>query len=243
LVIVSSEDVASNRAQGLRSPIVLDQEFGVGRAFGATGTPSAVLIDAEGRIASGIGVGAAEVIGLLRHQISPSSAAAALAEGANFEGDNDEDEDEEALPVPAIGALAPEVKLRDLDGALVDLAERRGRATALIFWDPDCGFCRQMAPALKRWEENAPPGAPTVALISEGSVEDNKAQGFRSLVLIDDDFAVGKSFGADGTPMAILLDAEGRVASDLVEGQDDVLTLLGGIGPTAAASEAGAHHD
>ena len=64
LLIVSSEDAASNRAQGLRSPIVLDQEFSLGRAFGATGTPSAVLIDAEGRVASEVGVGAPAVLAL-----------------------------------------------------------------------------------------------------------------------------------------------------------------------------------
>ena len=34
------------------------------RAFGATGTPSAVLVDAEGRIASDVAVGAPAVMGL-----------------------------------------------------------------------------------------------------------------------------------------------------------------------------------
>ena len=32
--------------------MVLDQQFAVGRAFGASGTPSAVLGDAEGKVAS-----------------------------------------------------------------------------------------------------------------------------------------------------------------------------------------------
>ena len=32
---------------GLRSPLVLDQDFSVGNTFGATGTPMAVLVDAE----------------------------------------------------------------------------------------------------------------------------------------------------------------------------------------------------
>ncbi|HVL25415.1 MAG TPA: TlpA family protein disulfide reductase, partial [Thermomicrobiales bacterium] len=64
LRVVSSGDVASNRALGLRSPILLDQDFAAGSAFGATGTPSAILIDAAGRIASPVAVGAAEVLAL-----------------------------------------------------------------------------------------------------------------------------------------------------------------------------------
>ncbi len=44
--------------------MVLDQQFSTGQAFGATGTPSAVLVDAEGRVASEIGVGAQAVLAL-----------------------------------------------------------------------------------------------------------------------------------------------------------------------------------
>jgi hypothetical protein len=48
----------------LSSPVLLDQNFATGRAFGASGTPSAVLVDAEGRIASEVAVGAPAVLGL-----------------------------------------------------------------------------------------------------------------------------------------------------------------------------------
>ena len=48
---------------GPNSTTVLDQQFTAGRAFGASGTPSAVLVDAEGRIASEVAVGAPAVPG------------------------------------------------------------------------------------------------------------------------------------------------------------------------------------
>jgi len=44
--------------------VVLDQDFRTARLFGASGTPSAVLVDAEGRIASAVAVGAQEVFAL-----------------------------------------------------------------------------------------------------------------------------------------------------------------------------------
>jgi hypothetical protein len=49
---------------GLASPVVLDQQFAVGRAFGARGTPSAVLVDAEGKLPSDVAVGAPAVLKL-----------------------------------------------------------------------------------------------------------------------------------------------------------------------------------
>ena len=49
---------------GLTSTMVLDQQFTAGRFFEAIGTPSAVLVDAEGRIASEVAVGAPAVPGL-----------------------------------------------------------------------------------------------------------------------------------------------------------------------------------
>ncbi|MGI9072325.1 MAG: TlpA family protein disulfide reductase [Bryobacteraceae bacterium] len=42
----------------LSSPVLLDQNFQAGSAFGATGTPMAVLLDADGQIASEIAAGA-----------------------------------------------------------------------------------------------------------------------------------------------------------------------------------------
>jgi hypothetical protein len=65
LMLVSSGGPEENRSQGLRSPILLDHGFQVGTAFGAVGTPSAILIDAGGNVASKLGVGASEVLGLL----------------------------------------------------------------------------------------------------------------------------------------------------------------------------------
>jgi thiol-disulfide isomerase/thioredoxin len=47
LVVISTGTVEANAEMGLRAPVLLDHGFATGRAFGAGGTPSAVLIDAE----------------------------------------------------------------------------------------------------------------------------------------------------------------------------------------------------
>jgi hypothetical protein len=56
--------VDANKEMGLSSTMLIDQGFQIGRSFGASGTPSAVLIDEEGRIASGVAVGAPRVLEL-----------------------------------------------------------------------------------------------------------------------------------------------------------------------------------
>ena len=55
------------------STVVLDQSFQIGRRFGASGTPSAVLIDREGQIASSVAVGAPAVFELAGRRPSPTT--------------------------------------------------------------------------------------------------------------------------------------------------------------------------
>ena len=64
LVLISSGTVEANRTMGLRSLILLDEGFTTGHAFGAGGTPSAILIDSKGKIASEVAVGAPGVLAL-----------------------------------------------------------------------------------------------------------------------------------------------------------------------------------
>ena len=66
LLVIPAGTEEANEAMGLGSTVALDPSFAVGRAFGAGGTPSAVLVDEEGRIASEVAVGAPAVLDLAR---------------------------------------------------------------------------------------------------------------------------------------------------------------------------------
>jgi peroxiredoxin len=220
LLVVSTGEVEQNRAQGLSSPVLLDSGFTVGRAFGASGTPSAVLVGADGKIASGLAVGGPTVISLLRNE-APNLLDASAAEEGHPEGQAP------AAPrgVP-VGGKAPNVKLPDLEGKEVNLEEIRNGRTALLFWNPGCGFCQRLVDDIKGWEKERPEGAPQLVLISTGAPEANREHGFESTILLDQGFRTGEAFGASGTPSAILIDAEGNVASGLSVGGPDVMNLL-----------------
>lgn len=211
LLLVAAGGAEANKAQGLMSTILIDDAFTAGSAFGASGTPSAVKVGNDGTIAAPLGVGAPAVMALLTGQPAPAAAAA-------------------PAPPPAvrIGEPAPEFTLPDLDGKNVSLAEYHGRRTMLLFWNPGCGFCQQMLQDLRTWEVQRSAGAPEVVVISTGAAQENRVMGLRSPMLLDSSMSVGQRYGAMGTPMAVLVDAEGRVASEVAAGAEAVLSLARG---------------
>ena len=106
------------------------------------------------------------------------------------------------------------------------LGEHIERPTVVLFWNPGCGFCRAMHDDLRVWEAQPPDGAPGLLVVSSGTAEDVRAEGFTSPVVLDPDWTISASFGAGGTPMALLVGGDGRVASPLVAGAEDTLALM-----------------
>jgi thiol-disulfide isomerase/thioredoxin len=199
------EDVRAEAEEFELEHVIVDDGRQLYEAFGASGTPSAVLIGADGRVASWVASGREWIERLLEQAVDRS--------------------EDVGLP---IGAETPALELPSLDGDRVALADLRGRETLLLFWNPDCGFCRSMHDELLAWERSVNGDLPRLVIVSAGDAESTRAEGFTSAVLLDEAFAAGDAFGAGGTPMAVLLDADGRVASSVIAGRDAVLALARG---------------
>lgn len=199
----SAEAVAAEAAEFELERVLVDEQGAIAASYSAGGTPSAVLIASDGTIASWVASGQVEIEALLDDALRPG-------------------EDDGGL---AIGVEAPAVELPALDGGSVALAELRGRDTLLLFWNPSCGYCREMHEDLIAWEQTANGVTPRLVVLSSGDRESTAAEGFRSTVLLDSEFVAGSAFGAGGTPMAVLVGADGRLASGVVAGADAVLAL------------------
>jgi peroxiredoxin len=205
--------------------VLLQKDREVSLSYGVAGTPSAVLLRADGTIASPLAQGGEQI----RALVAPLSAPAPSSAGNG------------AVPSAAIkpGEPVPPMQLLDLAGKTVDLAGSRDRETLLLFWDPGCGFCQQMIEDVKALEARLKDNGPRLVLVSTGTVEVNRASRFRSPVLLDQTFAAGRALGVMGTPSAVLVDGEGKVASGVAVGAPAVLdlagsrTLSGGEKPTA----------
>jgi len=62
-------------------------------------------------------------------------------------------------------------------------------------------------------------------IVSSGDEARVRAEGFSSTVLLDDYFDAAEEFGIRGTPMGVVLGADGRVASGVGAGAKAILAL------------------
>lgn len=204
LLVISTGDVQRNREIGLRSPVLLDDGFITGDAFGAKGTPMAVLVSADSKIASGLAVGGPQVLLLLRNHFQMPQARRRVQKGDK----------------------APHVSLPDLDWNQVALDDIRKGRTVLLIWKPASPACQQVVGELKGWEATRSSDAPELVLISSGYPDPNREHGLASTILLDQWLSISEMFGATKVPTAVLIDADGTVASDLAVGGPEVMALL-----------------
>lgn len=215
-------------SQGI-TDIALQEEWETYEAYGVRGTPSGVLVQPNGEVKEAFAPGRDRIRELVARVVSgyeatPSPDGQALDPG----GDDPNDLMRYLKPAeaPEVGTPGSRLPLPAIDGGYVSLDDYRGDETAVLFWNANCGFCQRMLPELKEWEEEAGELTNRLLVISMGTPEENREMGLRSKVVLDDGFTTAKAFGATGTPSAILLDREGRVASPLAVGADAVLDLL-----------------
>jgi thiol-disulfide isomerase/thioredoxin len=203
---------AKVREHGIGS-VWLDDRLAVYNAFRAPGTPSAVLIDGRGRIASDIVGGPAAISGLVG-----DATRTALVPVAHVPASS-------GRPAPPrVGDPAPALGLDDLAGEPVSLAVP-DRETLILFWNPGCGFCERMLEDVRTLERSPASGAPRLLLISTGSVADNERLALQAPIALDTAFAAGSAFGSTGTPSAVLVGRDGRIASELAVGASEVMAL------------------
>jgi thiol-disulfide isomerase/thioredoxin len=187
-------------AHGLEH-VLIDRDLAVLESFQVNATPSALLISADGQIASYLASGSEEIEQLVERVLAS-------------------EETETGLP---IGTTVPELGLLDLDGMPVSLTDP-DRDTLVLFWNPSCGFCRSMLEDLHAWEREDNKRL-RLLIASSGDPADTQADHFQSKVALDPGYSAGTAFGAGGTPMAVLIDQQGRVASDLLAGGAAVMEL------------------
>ena len=95
---------------------------------------------------------------------------------------------------------------------------------------------RRRASYLKAWEARPPTRAPKLLVVSTGTVAENEALGLQSPVVLAPSFTIGVAFGANGTPSAVLVAADGTIASPVAAGAEAVPTLAGARPARAATA-------
>ena len=241
----SLEDNRNKAKQHNLTHVLMQKDNEVADAYQTFGTPTAVLVRPDGTIGSAAAGGAQQIRTLVKQAAEgkvpvPKPRLAALPRPTRAQ--RPAANAQAPRGIASIGKDAPVVELSNLDGEPVKLADFAGHPTAVLFWNPGCGFCQRMLDDLKSWESDKPEGAPNLLVVSTGEVERNRELGLSSPVVLDSGFNVGRAFGASGTPSAVLVGADGKIASGLAVGGPTVISLLRNEAPNlldASAADEG----
>jgi peroxiredoxin len=132
-----------------------------------------------------------------------------------------------------IGEMAPAFALPALGGGPVELDELLddGRGLILFFTDPDCGACEPLLPEIGRLQRDsgADPRPVVVSLGDPDAIAAKAGEHELGPVLLLDDFEFARSLGINGFPGALVLDRDGRIASEPAVGGTAVAGLLASL--------------
>ena len=230
LVLVSLDDAESNRQlaveSGLKCPILLMPGGHplVEEAFRHMGTPSAYSLDEQGTVAKPRGVGVEAILALARDALGDQPARKRLP------GERPLTESRIERNGLKAGTRAPLFRLPDLHGGTVALEDYRGRRVLLVFTDPNCGPCEELAPHLVRlYQQNRDDGL-ALLLVARGEVAENQRKAeihrLEFPVVLQERWNLSKEYGIFAVPVAFLIDENGMIARKVAKGVDEILALI-----------------
>jgi peroxiredoxin len=236
-IVVTTGDLEANRKMvefyRIRGVVLRQEEMEVASRFQAQGTPMGYRIDRDGRIASALAVGGEALLKLASGAVGRGSPdPAPMANGSPKHGDKDY----RSLAASRLnrqglkaGERAPDFQLPRIDGGELSLEDFRGRRVLLVFSDPHCGPCAELAPRLQEIHLEQP--ELNVLVISRGDVEENRAKaaalGLSFPIVLQQKWEVSMKYAMFATPIGYLIDEEGILLSDVAVGVEPILALAG----------------
>ena len=232
LVMVAYGNADSNRKlaaeHGLNCSILLlddspEKDAITNAVFEFCGTPSAYLLDEQGRIASPLAVGMDTVVQLARESTKGGEA---KKQGIRKLPLSESRIEREGLKA---GTPAPAFNLPTVNGNTVSLDEFRGRKVLLVFSDPHCGPCDALAPQLAKLHRKHENNGLAFVMVGRGGAEENKKKvteyGIKFPVAVQERWKLSKQYGIFATPVAFLIDKDGVILRDVAKGADDIMAL------------------
>ena len=224
VVLVTYGDVESNRKlaveHGLDSTILLIEispakEFIVNELFRHRGTPSAYLLDEQKRVIQALAVGMDDILRIARstggHRPPLQRESRIVRDGLKA------------------GTPAPAFRLPDIHGGAVSLDQFRGRKVLLVFSDPQCAPCDQLAPKLAELHRKHENNGLAVVMVGRGDPEQNKKKAVQHRiefpVVLQEKWKLSRQYGIFATPAAFLVGKDGVIARNVATGPDEIMTL------------------
>jgi peroxiredoxin len=195
--------------------ILLQKEQELAELVFAKWTPSALLVNAEGRVVSHLAIGDTSirtlVAGIRSRNLSDDLAHIPLKPNG----------------VPRmIGKTLPEFSLEDRSGRRITNESFRDQPTLITFWSPDCSHCTAMVEQLRNRADLGLPDDLDLVIFSSGKETDHSALNLDLPIVPDAGFKVSNTLGVAGTPSAVLIDENGRIVSETAIGAPNIWSLV-----------------
>jgi peroxiredoxin len=125
------------------------------------------------------------------------------------------------------GTPAPVFNLPLVKGGEQSLQAYKGRRVLLVFSDPNCDPCNELAPRLEQLHRGAT--NIQVLMVSRGNRETNSIKicehGLTFPVFLQKHWEISREYGMFMTPIAYLIDERGIIGADVAVGGDAILVL------------------
>jgi peroxiredoxin len=234
LIVVTTGELDANRKlvaqHGIKCLVLLQNQMEISGQYRAQGTPMGYRIDAAGRIASELAVGAEKLLQLAAGRHPGPSAADAAGNHSGHQAQH---------PDPSLarsrlnrdglkaGAVAPTFQLPRIDGGELSLADLSGERTLLVFSDPDCGPCDDLAPQLQAVHIQR--SDLQVLMVSRRDIDATRAKadklGLTFPIVMQKQWELSLKYGMFATPIGYLIDEQGMLLSDVAVGVAPILHL------------------
>jgi len=232
-IVVTTGNAEANRKlvvqHGIRCTVLLQEQMEVATQYRAQGTPMGYRIDAEGRIASELAIGAEPLLELATAARNPASSRNQVSAKHGKQPDPSLARSRLNRDGLKAGAVAPEFQLPRIDGGELSLANLRGERVLLVFSDPNCGPCDELAPRLQELHEARPDLQ--VLVISRRDADATRAKanslGLTFPIVVQKQWEVSLKYGMFATPIGYLIDEQGVLLSDVAVGVEPILELAG----------------
>lgn len=201
-----------------RLPILLQKEREIAEKLKAQWTPTAVLMDANGKVASHAAAGDAAIRKLVEQIRSEDL----TREFTFFAHDHDHGHSHNK-----IGETVPAFSLPDIKGKLIDSDYFRGKETLVTFWSLTCPHCTTMMNELREWDRARGNDSPDLVVFSEGDSKAHEEFGLNATIILEDGYKTAANFGMFGTPSAVLVNEDGKIVSETAVGAANIWSLVG----------------
>jgi thiol-disulfide isomerase/thioredoxin len=193
--------------------ILLQKEREVSTLFGAQWTPTILLVNSDGTIASRLAAG--------------DKAIRELVEKIKVQNFNGESIFIGNGAQTKLGADLPEFFESDVFDKSIASNDFLGKKTLVTFWSATCPHCVNMLDDLCDWDKSKGADEPNLLVLSEGEAEAHRLLNLQSPIVLDKDRKISKELGWQGTPSAVLINEDGKIVSETAIGAKQIWTLLG----------------